>query len=667
MELLPGDPARPGATWDGEGVHFVVFSRVAEAVELCLFDAAGEREVARGFLPECTHDLWHGFLPQAGPGTVYGYRVHGPWRPEAGLFCNPAKLLLDPWARELAGRFRWHEAQFGYRREHWQASREFLPDGRDNAPWMPKGVVAGPLPPPRPLGRPVRRDAVFYELHVRGFTIRHAAVPEALAGTLEGLALPEVLEHLRALGVTAVELMPVQAHLDEWALARRGLVNYWGYNPLSFFAVEPRYAGASPTRALRDLVEACHRANLEVVLDLVFNHTGEGDESGPTFSWRGFDNAFYRLDPAAPHRHLNFSGCGNSLNLAHPRVLQLVMDALRHFAGTCGVDGFRFDLATTLGRGRDGGFDPEAPFFQALAQDPLLAGRHFVAEPWDLGPEGHQLGAFPPGFAEWNDRYRDAVRRFWSGAPGALPELARRLAGSAELYEPARRRPWAGVDYVACHDGPTLRDLAARILDRPPDGPLDAPLAALIRALLATWAVSQGALLLGAGDEFGRTQRGEENAYTCDDERGWVDWRLAAGEGAAILSFCRALLALRREFDGLLPDRFRHVLTQPDGEGLSWFHPEGRAMTPADWQAPEGRRLAMAVSRGGRHLLALINGAAEPCEFRLPALAARWHPRLASDGRLAASPLAPATALSLPGRAVVLLTSWRQPTEEPSP
>ena len=443
----PGRPFPLGVTLTPEGANVAVFSAHAERIDLCLLDARGGRETARLRLPERTDQVFHGFVPGLRSGQAYGLRAHGPWAPERGHRFNPHRLLLDPYAKAVTGEFHWTGPNLI------DPSAPLQLDARDTAALVPKGVIAAA--PGGPGSRPCVPwgDTVLYEAHVRGLTKLHPELPERLRGTYLGLAQPTVLDHLVGLGVTTVELMPVWAFLDELRLTRLGLRNYWGYNPYSFMAPDPRYAVADPVAEFGAMVEALHGAGIEVVLDVVLNHTAETDLLGPTLSLRGLDNAtYYRLDPADPSRYLDWAGCGNSLNLGHPRVLQLAMDALRHWAGL-GVDGFRFDLAPALGRDLAGGFRPDAALLQAIAQDPVLGGLKLIAEPWDLGPDGYQQGRFPPPFAMWNDRFRDCVRRFWRGDEGVLPELAGRMLGSADLYEAAGRRPWVSVNLVTSHDG----------------------------------------------------------------------------------------------------------------------------------------------------------------------------------------------------------------------
>jgi glycogen operon protein len=664
MKLLPGTPEPLGATCDAEGVNFALFSAHAARVELCLFDAPDAAESARWTLPARSGDVWHGRLPALRPGQLYGYRVHGPWAPEAGHRFNPRKLLVDPYARALCGTLRWDAALHGHDPED-----PARPSALDSALFVPRGVVvdlaAAQPRAPRPA-LPWSR-ALVYECHVKGLTMRHPEVPEAWRGRFLGLGAPAVVAHLRALGVTAVELMPVTHTAQDDHLVRLGLPNYWGYAPLGFFAPDARFASGSRGEQLAEfhrMVEVLHEAGIEVWLDLVFNHTPEGGADGATLSLRGIDNAsYYRLQPDDPSRYLDYTGCGNTLATAHPRVRQLVLDSLRHWAAL-GVDGFRFDLAPVLARDPID-FDGESDFFEALCSDPLLARCKFVAEPWDLGPHGYRLGAFPPGFAEWNGRFRDAARRFWRGDAGMLPELARRLTGSSDLFAWNGRGASASVNYVCSHDGMTLEDLVSHARkhneangeggrDGPHDdshnwgveGPSrDRRVLRLRerakRSLTATLALSHGVPMWLAGDEIGRTQRGNNNAYCHDDETSWVDWQLDATR-RRFLAFVQSAFAARRE--NAVFRRRRHLDGEPEGVAV-WLRPDGAPMQPADWQQPDARAVALRLdaaaadaededgrAQPARSALLLLNGSAHTLAFALPdpVAGARWRPVLDS-------------------------------------
>ena len=620
--LEPGSPQPLGASRSGRGTNFAVFSQHAERVELCLFDATGTTEVARLALPTRTGDIWHGFLPArfGDPGLLYGYRVHGPYNPGEGHRFNPAKLLIDPCAQALHGDFTWHPALNGA-----EAGNDWLPDGADSAPYVPKcrvvddefdwGGVRSPNVP--------WRDTIIYELHVKGFTQRHPNVPEHLRGKYLGLAEPAVLDYLKRLRVTTVELMPVQAFANEQFLAERGQANYWGYNPLAWFAPDARYAVADAVKEFKTMVRALHGVGVEVILDVVFNHTAEGNEAGPTLSLRGFDNlACYRLFPHDRATYKNFTGCGNTVQIDHPGVRSLVLDCLRYWVTEMHVDGFRFDLAPVLGRDSSG-YSSNAPFFSALRSDPVLSYVKLIAEPWDVGPGGYQLGHFPAGWSEWNDRYRDTARAFWRGDRPLIGPFAERFAGSSDLFRHDGRKPTASVNFVAAHDGFTLHDSVAynhrhneanlegnkdghahNLSDNcGVEGPTDDPAVLTLRArqmrnLLATVFLSQGVPMLLAGDEFGRTQQGNNNAYCQDNEVSWIDWSLLE-RGLSLADFVHRLIDLRRSRLWLRRDTFlkgsqRAAATRD----VAWLHPSGREMSEADWNDSELRALAILMNAG---------------------------------------------------------------------
>jgi len=625
IRVWPGEPFPLGASWNGKGVNFALFSENAERVELCLFDRSGDTELDRIALPEYTNDVWHGYLPDIVPGQLYGYRVFGPYEPERGHRFNHHKLLIDPYTRMLHGRFQWNDAVFGYDTGNPIADLSF--DTRDSAPFVPKCRVIDPAftwgddrPPHRPW-----HDTVIYELHVRGFTMRHPEVAAPLRGTFAGLATPAIIRYLRELGVTAIELMPVHAFTDELPLIKRGLGNFWGYNPITFFAPERRYLAEQTLDEVKTAVHRLHDAGLEVILDMVFNHTAEGGPSGPTLSFRGIDNAsYYRLDRKDPRRYCDFTGCGNSLNLHHPRVMQLVMDALRHWVSDIHADGFRIDLATTLARGEDEVFDRYSGFLDAIQQDPMLAGVKLIAEPWDLGDQGYRLGQFPPGWSEWNDRYRDIVRRFWRGEEGLVAELASRVTGSRDIFEQRGRRPWASVNYLAAHDGFTLEDLVSyrdKHNEANGEGHLDGPVENYSanygvegaaadpgilklrrqqkRNMLATLLLSVGVPMLLAGDEAGRSQNGNNNAYCQDNDISWLDWSLLdSDEGRGLRKFVRALIRLRNDHMVFRRRHFFHggAISGTSIKDIVWRTPEGRENGNEDWQAPHARFLSYVVS-----------------------------------------------------------------------
>ena len=613
--LQKGSPYPLGATWDGEGVNFALFSAHAERVELCLFSPDGSRELQRVELPEVSQQVWHGYLPKAGPGTVYAYRVHGPWQIHMGHRFNPHKLSLDPYCRQLCGRFQWSDTHYAFDTQH--PDKELKFDRRDNKAFMPKCVVVADLPtasarrPRVPMSR-----SVLYETHLRGFTINHPGIPPELRGRFAGMAHDQVLDYLKALGITSVELMPLQSFISEQFLHEKGLVNYWGYNPLCFFAPHQDYLSGQSIVEVRQMVETFHDAGIEVILDVVFNHTAEGGRLGPSLSFRGIDNlSYYRLQPEDKRYYINDTGCGNTLNLLHPRVVQLIMDALRYWAGAMQVDGFRFDLAPVLGR-ESYGFDQGSGFFDALLQDPSLAGIKLIAEPWDIGPGGYQLGRFPPGWSEWNDRYRDIVRRFWRGDAGVLPEFARRLHGSSDIFERDGRRPSASINFITSHDGFTLNDLVSyrerhneingednqdghrenHSDNFGVEGPSkDATIMALRqrqqRNFLTTLLLSQGTPMLLGGDEFGRTLHGNNNAYCQDNVISWFNWSALSEDARRQQAFVGHLTALRRRFAHLFFERYVHEPLQAGDPEILWYNGSGELMQASHWQEHHARTL----------------------------------------------------------------------------
>ena len=685
--LEAGSPYPLGTSWDGEGVNFAVFSSNAERIDLCLFDPSGRREIARYNLPEWTDEVWHGYLPNGAPGMLYGYRAHGPYAPERGHRFNPHKLLLDPYARAVRGEVRWTDALFGYRVASPRTDLSF--DRRDSAPAMPKAIVVEESYAWREdrLPRTPWADTVIYEAHVRGLTKLFAEVQPPVNGTIAALGHPDVIAHLKRLGVTAIELLPIHAYLQDRPLLERGLTNYWGYNTLCFFAPEPRYLVEHRLNDIRTAVRQLHAAGIEVILDVVYNHTGEGSEQGPTLSWRGLDNAsYYRLVDDDPRRCVNDTGTGNTLNLANARVLQMVMDSLRYWASEFHVDGFRFDLMVTLGREAHG-FDPGAGFFDALRQDPVLSELKLIAEPWDVGPGGYQLGHHPPSFAEWNDRFRDGVRRFWRGDGGMRPDLAARLSGSGDLFDRRARRPWASVDFLTAHDGFTLNDVVSYETKHNEangeenrdghsencssnwgvEGPTQDPAIQAMRdrvrrSMLITLLASQGTPMLLAGDEFGRTQLGNNNAYCQDNEISWLDWKLArTPEGEALIEFTRRLIAARRRYRLMRPDRFLYGRDElaPGVHDIDWFDERARPLSPEDWNNPEGRALTMRraeLADGEVRLLALLlNASPYPLAFRPPP-GRGWRLLLDSAAPQAARSAIVGDELMVQDRAAVLLT-----------
>ncbi|ALX84147.1 glycogen debranching enzyme GlgX [Achromobacter xylosoxidans] len=694
--MTAGQPYPLGATSDGLGVNFAVFSANATRVEVCLFDARGRKELRRFDLPECTDEIWHGYLPDAQPGLVYGLRAHGPYDPRNGHRFNPHKLLLDPYARQLTGPVNWSDALFGYRLNHARADLSL--DRRDSAPAMPKAVVVEDLPFNWGNSKPPRTawaDSVIYEVHLRGVSMQREDLRQPLRGTATALADPRFIEHLQRLGVTAVELLPVHAFLQDRFLLERGLRNYWGYNTLSFFAPEPSYLQHGPNE-LRQAIRRLHAAGLEVILDVVYNHTCEGNELGPTLSWRGLDNAsYYRLVPGEERHYINDTGCGNTVNLSHPRVLQMVTDSLRHWVRSYGVDGFRFDLGVTLGR-EGTGFDPGSGFFDAVLQDPELAAVKLISEPWDIGPDGYQLGNHPPAFAEWNDRYRDTVRRFWRGDEGQRGDMAARLTASRDLFDRRHRRPWASVNFVASHDGFTVRDVVSYngrhneangengedghaenySSNWGEEGPTEDEAvlerrARVQRALLATLCLSDGTPMLLAGDEFGNSQDGNNNAYCQDSPLSWLDWTEAqSDQGRGLSQAVARALALRRGHPSLRAARYGDAAREvrPGIAAISWFNPDGQPIEPASWEDAGAR--AMALRRAALRddgsadiTLLLLNPGAEALAFTLPAPALAWIRELDSSAPTPAAPVNDAE-VTVPAQSLVLLAA--APMQEPA-
>ena len=694
----PGRPDPLGATWDGAGVNFALFSEHATGVELCLFDdEGGETRVP---VRESTNQVWHVYLPEARPGLRYGYRVHGPWAPAEGHRFNPAKLLLDPYARAIEGEVRWDDTVFGYR----VGADDLTLDDRDSAPAVPRSVVVdtaftwGDDRPPRTPWS----ETVIYEVHVRGFTRRHPEVPEALRGTYAGLASPPVVDYLRRLGVTAVELMPVHAFVTDRILLERGLTNYWGYNSIGFFAPEGRYASTGrPGRQVAEfktMVKTLHQAGIEVILDVVYNHTAEGNHLGPTLAFRGIDNAaYYRLTEDRRY-YMDYTGCGNTLNMTHPRTLQLIMDSLRYWIQEMHVDGFRFDLASALARELHD-VDRLGAFFDIIHQDPVISQVKLIAEPWDLGEGGYQVGNFPVLWAEWNGIYRDTVRAFWKGDAGQAGAMAYRLTGSSDLYGRGGRRPWASINFVTAHDGFTLHDLVSYNTkhneangednrdghdhnlswNHGVEGPTDDPAVIALRErqkrnFLATLLLSQGVPMLLHGDEVGRTQQGNNNAYCQDNELTWQDWRIE-GPARALLAFTRTLIALRRAHPVFRRSRFFYGrrLHGAEVKDLTWFRPDGKEMGEEDWANPETRCFGLRLAGDaldeqdawGRPvrddtLLLVLNAHWEPVGFVLPAHRAglRWELLLDTrepTGRRRRRPLRAGEVYPLEARSLALL------------
>ncbi len=662
MKVWPGNPYPLGATWDGSGVNFALFSENATTVELCLFDSENRnRETKRIRITEQTDQVWHVYLPEARPGQLYGYRVHGPYSPSEGHRFNPAKLLLDPYAKSIAGTVRWSDALFGYTIGHPEADLSI--DERDSADGLPKCVVVDSAFSwgQDALLRIPWHKTLIYEMHVKGFTARHPKVPKGLKGSYAGLAHPAVVDYLKALGITAVELMPVHQFVADKSLVDRGLTNYWGYNSIGFFAPDARYASTGvlgeQVTEFKTMVKTFHREGIEVIIDVVYNHTGEGNHLGPTLCFRGIDNAsYYRLVEDRRY-YMDYTGCGNTLNMTHPHTLQLIMDSLRYWVLEMHVDGFRFDLASTLARELHS-VDRLGAFFDIIHQDPVLSQVKLIAEPWDLGEGGYQVGNFPVLWAEWNAEYRDTVRRFWKGEGGLVGGLALRLTGSSDLYGRGGRRPYASINFVTAHDGFTLADLVSYnekhneangeenrdghnenlSWNCGAEGPTDNKEINALRArqqrnFLATLILSQGVPMLLAGDEIGRTQRGNNNAYCQDNEISWMDWKLDRSK-RELLEFSQLLIRLFHQHAVLRRRVFfqGRKIRGSEVKDLAWFRPDGKEMTDDDWNNAFARCLGLRLAgdaieevdaRGSRisddTLLILLNAHHEPVNFVLPA------------------------------------------------
>jgi glycogen operon protein len=692
--IWPGHPYPLGATWDGIGVNFALFSENAEAVELCLFDTSGQHETARIRLPEYTDQVWHGYLHDARPNLLYGYRVYGPYRPQDGHRFNPNKLLLDPYAKAYQGRIRWSDSHFAYRVGTRREREDLTFDRRDSARFMPKCRVVdtaftwnGDRAPNVPW-----EETIVLEAHVRGMTMRHPGVDAERRGTFAGLVSPAVIDYLVSLGVTSVELLPVQAFIDDRWLVARGLRNYWGYNTIGFFAPEPRYLSDGLINDFKTAVKRLHDAGIEVLMDVVYNHTGEGNHLGPTLSFRGIDNAAYYRLADDKRFYLDTTGTGNALNLDHPRVTQMVMDSLRYWAGEMHVDGFRFDLAPTLARA-GGAFRHDGPFLSAVRQDPVLSRGKLIAEPWDVGPDGYQLGNFPPGWAEWNGKYRDTVRRFWKGDTGVAAEMASRLAGSSDIFARKGRRPWASVNFVSCHDGFTLQDLvsynekhnaangennrdgtdANYSWNCGVEGPTeDAEIIALRQRqklnLLATLFLSLGVPMLLMGDDVGVTQNGNNNAYCQDNPLSWVDWGAIKPEDETLGAFVRRVIHLRRRHRVFSRPRFfRGEVVSPEGlKDITWIVPDGHEATQADWDNSFALCLGYVLggaageffTAGGQRdidesFFIMLNAYHGDIDFRIPKLPAEMAWELMIDTSLPTG-IATERRLFLPGEAFPL-------------
>ncbi|HEV7741153.1 MAG TPA: glycogen debranching protein GlgX [Pseudolysinimonas sp.] len=697
MQLWPGSAYPLGATFDGNGTNFALFSEVAERVELCLFDEA--RTETRIELTEVDGYVWHGYLPEVQPGQRYGYRVYGPWDPEKGLRCNPNKLLLDPYAKATCDDIRWGQAMFSY-----QFDKPAKRNDEDSAASMLLGVVVNPFfdwtgdrAPKIPYA-----ETVIYEAHVKGLTQLHPGIPESMRGTYAAIAHPAILEHLKHIGVTAIELMPVHQFVHDSTLEEKGLRNYWGYNTIGFFAPHAAYASSGElgqqVQEFKGMVLALHAAGIEVILDVVYNHTAEGNHQGPTVSMRGIDNAaYYRLVEGDEQHYMDYTGTGNSLNVGHPHTLQLIMDSLRYWVTEMHVDGFRFDLAATLAR-EFYEVDRLSAFFELVQQDPVVSQVKLIAEPWDIGPGGYQVGNFPPQWTEWNGQYRDTVRDFWRGEPATLGEFASRITGSSDLYEHTGRRPVASINFVTAHDGFTLRDLVSyndkhneangedgndgaddnRSWNTGAEGETDEPEILMLRGrqqrnFLTTLLLSQGVPMILHGDELGRTQHGNNNVYAQDSDIAWVHWDDA---DTTLIEFTGAVARLRREHPTFRRSRFfdGHPVRRGEGEPLPdivWLRPDGTAMQPEDWEAGFGRTIGVFLngegirgvdSRGGRildrHFLVYFNAHSDVVDIVLPTedRSPRWDLVVdTNDGDVDGEPLEPGATFSLGAHALAVL------------
>ena len=652
-KMEPGSAYPIGTTVDGLGVNFSLFSAHAEKVELCIFDEQGQQELTRFSMPLCEHNLWHGYLKGAKAGLVYGYRVYGPYRPEFGHRFNHHKLLLDPYAKALTGRFSWSDRHFAYKVGDIRKDLSF--DERDNADVMFKAVVVEPSASGIPRNPIAWQNTVIYEGHVKGLTAINDKIPSDLRGSFLGISHPAMIAHYRAIGITTIELLPVQQFISEQFLIDKNLSNYWGYNSLGFFVPHKDYLNQDQIVEFQQMVDQLHQAGFEVIIDVVYNHTCEGNWLGPTLSFRGIDNkSYYRLNPTEPRYYINDTGCGNTLNISHPRVLQMVMDSLRYWVNIMGVDGFRFDLATILAR-EVTGFDPSNGFLDAVLQDPVLAKVKVIAEPWDIGPGGYQLGAFPAPWSEWNDQYRDAIKRYWRGDKGMLPEFARRIHGSSDIFEHSGRQPYASVNFLCSHDGNTLHDLVSYKKrhneangennrdghsenfsnNHGVEGKTNEPTILAVRLrqmknMLTTLLFSQGVPMLLAGDELGRTQQGNNNAYCQDNEINWLNWNDKSEFSEELTPFVASLTQLRARFPMLAYRRFIHKDDKDSQVDITWFHPSGQPMHKEHWHAHHAATLGYMIHEklsGSPVLLCLYHAGKDPIEFQLPEIedVAHWQ------------------------------------------
>lgn len=640
--LKEGSPFPRGATYDGRGTNFAIFSDNATGVTLCLFSTDG-KEVERIDLTECTNGVWYVYVPEIKPGQLYGYRVHGPWDPMQGQRFNNNKLLLDPYARKLSGDIEWDDALYGYQLSP-SKDADLRMDDRDSAPFMPKAIVVDPAPLTK-SGKPQVKwpKTIVYEAHVKGLTMKHPLIPEDIRGSFAALSDPALIDHMHRIGITSLELLPIHAFAQDRHLIERNLRNYWGYNTLAFFAPEANYLHSGDLEEIANTVDNLHEAGIELILDVVYNHTCEGNHLGPTLSWKGIDNlSYYRTLPGEPRYYDNLTGCGNALNTSHPKVLQMVMDSLRMWTTIYGVDGFRFDLALTLGR-EDSGFTARHPFFHTILQDPVLSRCKLIAEPWDVGPGGYQLGEFPPGFSEWNGDYRDVTRDFWKGDEGCLAKFAGRFAASSDLFDAQHRRPWSSVNFVTAHDGFTLHDLVSynekhneangednndgandnRSWNCGAEGETDdADINALRlqqkKNFLITLFLSQGVPMLLAGDELHNSQGGNNNTYCQDSQIGWVDWR---NPDKTLIELVGLLAQIRRENNAISRAEFLTGMNKHGNADVAWYNVNGQLMTNEQWEDPFNKSLMvklMAVDKHQASILVIFNAAHIEIEATIP-------------------------------------------------
>jgi len=640
--LKEGSPFPRGATYDGKGTNFALFSDNATGVTLCLFSADG-REVERIDLTECTNGVWYVYIPDIHPGQLYGYRVHGPWDPVQGQRFNSNKLLLDPYARKLSGDIQWDDALYGYQLSP-SKDADLRMDDRDSAPFMPKAIVVNPAPLTKSNKPQVKwPKTIIYEAHVKGLTMKHPLIPDDIRGSFAALSDPALIDHMHRIGITSLELLPIHAFAQDRHLIERDLRNYWGYNTLAFFAPETNYLHSGDLEEIAATVDCLHEAGIELILDVVYNHTCEGNHLGPTLSWKGIDNlSYYRSLPGEPRYYDNLTGCGNALNTSHPKVLQMVMDSLRMWTTVYGVDGFRFDLALTLGR-EDTGFTARHPFFHTILQDPILSRCKLIAEPWDVGPGGYQLGEFPPGFSEWNGDYRDVTRDFWKGDEGCLAKFAGRFAASSDLFDAQHRRPWSSVNFVTAHDGFTLHDLVSynekhneangednndgandnRSWNCGAEGETDDPQINALRLqqkknFLITLFLSQGVPMLLAGDELHNSQGGNNNTYCQDSEIGWVDWQ---NPDKTLVELVGLLSQIRRENNAISRAEFLTGMNKHGNADVAWYNVNGQLMTNEQWEDPFNKSLIvklMAVDKHQASILVIFNAAHIEIEATVP-------------------------------------------------